>query len=233
MKTIGLLGGMSWESTQHYYQQINEGIKQQLGGLHSAKVAMVSVDFAPIAELQHQGDWRQLSQLLINAALQVQAAGADALVICSNTIHKVADEIEASLTIPLLHIADATGAEIQRRQLKKVALLGTNFTMEQPFYKQRLQDKFAIEVIIPAAEQRALIHQVIYQELCLGKINAASKQQFLDIIDQLVANGAEAVILGCTEIGMLLQQCDHAIPLLDTTAIHATCAVNFALSKSS
>ncbi|MCH1918721.1 aspartate/glutamate racemase family protein [Shewanella sp. A3A] len=233
MKTIGLLGGMSWESTQHYYQRINEEVKQQLGGLHSAKVAMVSVDFAPIAELQHQGDWRQLSQLLIHAALQVQAAGADALVICSNTIHKVADEIEASLAIPLVHIADATGAEIQRRQLKQVALLGTNFTMEQPFYKQRLQDKFAIEVIIPTAEQRALIHQVIYQELCLGKINAASKQLFIDIIDQLVANGAEAVILGCTEIGMLLQQCDHSIPLLDTTTIHASCAVNFALSKSS
>ncbi len=233
MKTIGLLGGMSWESTQHYYQRINEEVKQQLGGLHSAKVAMVSVDFAPIAELQHQGDWQQLSQLLIHAALQVQAAGADALVICSNTIHKVADEIEASLAIPLVHIADATGAEIQRRQLKKVALLGTNFTMEQPFYKQRLQDKFAIEVIIPTAEQRALIHQVIYLELCLGKINAASKQLFLDIIDQLVANGAEAVILGCTEIGMLLQQCDHTIPLLDTTTIHATYAVNFALSKSS
>lgn len=231
MKTIGLLGGMSWESTQHYYQQLNEGVKQRLGGLHSAKVAMVSVDFAPIAELQHQDDWQQLSQVLITAALQVQAAGADALVICTNTMHKLADDIAAKLDIPLLHIADATGVTIQRRHLKKVALLGTAFTMEQPFYKQRLQEKFDIEVIVPAAEQRAIIHQVIYQELCLGQINPASKQQFLNIIDQLVAEGADAVILGCTEIGMLLQQSDHAIPLLDTTAIHAASAVEFALSE--
>lgn len=230
MKTIGLLGGMSWESTQGYYQQINQGVKQALGGLHSASIAMVSVDFAPIAAMQQAGDWSQAASTLVKAAQQVQAAGADCLLICTNTMHKVADVIAADIQIPLLHIADATAEQLVRAGVEKVGLLGTAFTMEQDFYKGRLEQQFGLQVLVPEAEDRALVHRVIYQELCQGKLQLESKQAFLRIIEALALAGAQAVILGCTEIGLLVQQTDTDLPLFDTTAIHAAKAVAFALS---
>lgn len=229
MKTIGLLGGMSWESTAHYYQLINEGVKHRLGGLHSAKIALVSVDFAPIASLQKQGDWATAGELLAKEAQQIEQAGAEGLLICTNTMHKVADTVQAAITIPILHIADATAEALLTAGVKNVGLLGTAFTMEQDFYKGRLADQFGLNVLVPPAEKRALIHQVIFQELCLGQINAASKQAYLRIIDQLVEQGAEAVILGCTEIGLLVKQSDTTVPLFDTTEIHARQAVEWSL----
>jgi aspartate racemase len=231
MKTIGLLGGMSWESTAHYYQLINEGVKQRLGGLHSAKIALVSVDFAPIAELQKQSNWEAAGELLAKAAVQIEQAGAEGLLICTNTMHKVADTVQTAITIPILHIADATAEALLKAGVKNVGLLGTAFTMEQDFYKGRLADQFGLNVLVPPAEERALIHQVIFQELCLGQINAASKQAYLRIIDQLVEQGAEAVILGCTEIGLLVKQSDTTVPLFDTTEIHARQAVEWSLAE--
>jgi aspartate racemase len=231
MKTIGLLGGMSWESTAHYYQLINEGVKQRLGGLHSAKIALVSVDFAPIAELQKQSNWEAAGELLAKAAVQIEQAGAEGLLICTNTMHKVADTVQTAITIPILHIADATAEALLKAGVKNVGLLGTAFTMEQDFYKGRLADQFGLNVLVPPAEERALIHQVIFQELCLGQINAASKQAYLRIIDQLVEQGAEAVILGCTEIGLLIKQSDTTVPLFDTTEIHARQAVEWSLAE--
>lgn len=228
MKTIGLLGGMSWESTADYYRCINQGIKQAYGGLHSAKIAMVSVDFAPIEQLQQQGDWDGAAAILRQAGQQVEAAGADCLLICTNTMHKVADEIRAAISIPLLHIADATAECAQAQGFATVGLLGTAFTMEQDFYKQRLIDGYGINVIVPEQASRDLVHQVIYNELCLGQVKPSSKAAFLEIISQLAANGAEAVILGCTEIGLLVGQDDSDLPLLDTTTIHAAKAVDFA-----
>lgn len=231
MKTIGMLGGMSWESTANYYCAINQSVKQQLGGLHSAQIVLHSVDFDPIEKLQHQGDWQGTANILKNAALSVEAAGADFLMICTNTMHKVAGEIEQVINIPLLHIADATAETLLAQGIKKVGLLGTAFTMEQDFYKGRLSDQFNLEVIVPNQPDRQIVHDVIYQELCLGKINADSKQEYLRIIDALAAEGAEAVILGCTEISMLIQQSDTEVTLLDTTAIHAEKAVSLALSE--
>lgn len=225
MKTIGLIGGMSWESTAHYYSGLNEGIKAKLGGLHSAKIAMVSVDFAPIEKLQHQGDWDATANILIDAAKKVEAAGADFVMICTNTMHEVAPKIEAQISIPLLHIADATADVINDKGFKKVGLLGTAFTMERDFYKGRLSDKHNIEVITPNKDERKTVHDVIYQELCLGKISGTSKADYLKIIGRLSEEGAEAVILGCTEIGMLVQQSDTDVILLDTTEIHAEKAV--------
>jgi aspartate racemase len=229
-KTIGLLGGMSWESTAHYYREINLGIKAQLGGLHSAKLAMYSVDFAEIERLQHQGDWQATAEILSNAAKHVEAAGAECLLICTNTMHKVADTIEASIAIPLIHIADATAEKLIEMKVNKVGLLGTSFTMEQDFYKGRLKEKHGLDVIVPNQTDRQMIHEVIYQELCLGKVNQASKQKYLAVIEKLKQSGADAVILGCTEIGLLVNQTDTTIPLLDTTLIHAHKAVQFALS---
>ncbi len=231
MKIIGLLGGMSWESTAAYYRAINEGVKQKRGGLHSAKIALFSVDFGPIEHLQHAGDWDETAKILTEAAKRVQAAGADCLLICTNTMHKVAPEIEAGLDIPLLHIADATAERLVRQGIKTVGLLGTAFTMAQDFYKGRLAEKYGLEVLVPAAEDRELVHQVIYQELCLGRIEAASKQAYLHIISDLAARGAEAVILGCTEIGMLVNQADTAVPLIDTTYEHAQAAVEWACGR--
>lgn len=228
MKTIGLLGGMSWESTLGYYKAINEGVKNVLGGLHSAKIAMYSVDFEPIEQLQHTGDWSGTSQILSEAAKSVQAAGADFLLICTNTMHKVAPEIEASIQIPLLHIADATAEVLVENEIKVVGLLGTSFTMEQDFYKSRLVNNYGLEVLVPEESDREIIHRVIYQELCMGKTVAASKAEYLRIIDALAAQGAEAVILGCTEIGMLVNQTDTNVKLFDTTAIHAAKAVEYA-----
>lgn len=231
MKTIGLLGGMSWESTQGYYQQINQGIKAQLGGLNSAQIAMYSVNFEPIEQCQHKGDWAETANILSKAAQKVEAAGADFLLICTNTMHKVAEQIEESINIPVLHIADATAEVIKQQGLTKVGLLGTGFTMEQEFYKGRLSDKHGIEVVTPNKEDRDLVHQVIYQELCLGEIRENSKQAYLKIIAELSEQGAQAVILGCTEIGMLVQQQDTQVTLLDTTQIHAQKAVEYALAN--
>ncbi|MCB8947337.1 MAG: aspartate/glutamate racemase family protein [Ardenticatenaceae bacterium] len=228
MQTIGLLGGMSWESTELYYRWINELVKENLGGLHSAKIVLVSVDFQEIETLQHEGRWDEAGAALAQAAQQIEAAGADFLLICTNTMHKVAPQIEAAINIPILHLADATAVRIQQKGLKKVGLLGTNFTMEQDFYRGRLE-QHGLEVIVPNAADRAIVHGVIYNELCLGQVEDASRQEFLRIIDDLHAQGAEGIIEGCTEIVMLVQQQHTAVPLFDTTAIHAEAAVNRAL----
>ena len=230
MKTIGLLGGMSWESTLVYYRAINEGVKARLGRLHSARIVLHSVDFEPIERLQHAGDWQGTAEILVDAARSVQDAGADFLLICTNTMHKVAPEIEAAIDIPLLHIADATAQGLESDGIETVGLLGTAFTMEQRFYKERLSEKYGLRVLVPNDEDRALVHRVIYEELCLGRVNPGSRQQYLRIIDELAAEGAEAVILGCTEIGMLVKDSDTPILLLDTTAIHAEAAVERALA---
>ena len=229
MKTVGLLGGMSWESTVGYYRVINEGVKAQLGGLHSAKIALYSVDFEPIEKLQHQGDWDGTAAILSDAARNVQAAGAEVLLICTNTMHKVAPQVEDAIDIPILHIADATAEVLLDQGIKTVGLLGTGFTMEQDFYKGRLSEKYGLNVLIPNQSDRSIVHRVIYDELCLGKIESDSKNEYLRVIQALADDGAEAVILGCTEIGMLVQQDDTEVPLLDTTAIHAQKAVEFAL----
>jgi len=231
MKTIGLLGGMSWESTIPYYRQINQHIKQQLGGLHSAKIILYSVDFADIEALQRSGDWDRAGELLAEAAVKLQAAGADCLVLCTNTMHKVAAVIETAVTIPLLHIADATAEAIQLAGLKKVALLGTRFTMEQDFYKKRLTESYGLEVLVPDEESRALVHQVIYQELCLGLVKPDSRLQYQQIMADLVVQGAEAIILGCTEIALLVSAEDCAVPLFDTTFLHAQKAADYALEQ--
>lgn len=228
MKTIGLLGGMSWESTQSYYRLINEGVKTRLGGLHSARLVLYSVDFAEIERLQHQGDWPVLANLLSEAAASLQAAGAEFLVIGTNTMHKVAPEISRAVDLPLLHIADATAQALQADGIKSVGLLGTRFTMEQAFYRERLEQA-GIQVVIPEPEERELIHRVIYQELCQGQILAESQADYLAVVDRLSARGAQAVILGCTEIGLLLRQSDTDVPLYDTTEIHAQAAVTQAL----
>ena len=230
MKTIGLIGGMSWESTQFYYQQINRGIRECLGGLHSAKILLNSVDFAPIEQLQHAGDWQATAEILTNAAQSLEAGGADFFLICTNTMHKVADTVAESVSIPLLHIADATAEQLVSDGVKKVGLLGTQFTMEQDFYRGRLTDKFGIKVLIPNSEQRACVHRIIYEELCQGKVKATSREAYLSIIQDLQAQGAEAVILGCTEIALLVSQQDTQVPLYDTTEVHAKAAVELALS---
>ncbi|SHO54354.1 aspartate/glutamate racemase family protein [Vibrio quintilis] len=229
MKTIGLLGGMSWESTLGYYQLINEGIKEKLGGLHSAQIALYSVDFDPIEKLQHAGKWDETAGILSAAAKNIEAGGADFLLICTNTMHKVAPEIEAEISIPLLHIADATAEVLLQDGIRTVGLLGTGFTMEQDFYKGRLKDKYGLDVLVPAKQDREIVHQVIYQELCLGRALPESKAAYLRIIEALAEQGAEAVILGCTEIGMLVSQADTKTRLLDTTRIHARKAVEFAV----
>ena len=230
MKTIGLLGGMSWESTQSYYQIINRGINQRLGGLHSAKIMLYSVDFAQIEVLQHQGNWQGTADILIEAAKAIEAGGADFLLICTNTMHKVAEQIESHIAIPLLHIADATGEQLKQDKITRVGLLGTRFTMTEAFYKTRLTDKFAIEVVVPDDVDQTLIHEVIYQELCLGIINENSRSAYLSIIEKLYQQGAQAVILGCTEIALLVQQDQTTVPLYDTVTIHAASAVDAALS---
>ena len=231
MKTIGMLGGMSWESTTSYYKALNEGVKNSLGGLHSAKICMVSVDFAEIETLQHQGNWAETANILIKAAKSVEAGGADFLLICTNTMHKVADEVASNISIPILHIADATAEQLKRDNITQVGLLGTQFTMEQDFYKKRLADKHNIEVIIPGSAERKVIHDVIYSELCLGKINDGSRTQYLKIIQSLYDRGAQAVILGCTEIALLVKPQHTNVPLYDTTKIHAQEAVKLALSE--
>lgn len=230
MKTIGLLGGMSWESTASYYKVLNEGVKSRLGGLNSAKVVLFSVNFDEIEKLQHQGKWDETAVLLSDAAESVEKAGADFLMICTNTMHKVVPEIESRISIPVLHIADATANVLQADGIEKVGLLGTRFTMEQDFYKGRLTDKFGMDVVVPSSEDQETVHTIIYDELCKGVIKEGSKQQYLAIIYKLYAEGAQAVILGCTEIALLVSQQDTQVPLYDTTEIHAKQGVEYALS---
>ena len=231
MKTIGMLGGMSWESTATYYRALNQGVKSALGGFHSAKICMVSVDFDVIEKLQHAGDWDKTGALLADAAKSVEAGGADFLLICTNTMHKVAPQIEQQISIPILHIADATAERLQQDDINCVGLLGTRFTMEQEFYKSRLRDKFGIQVLVPGADERTVVHDVIYDELCMGEIKVKSRDSYLQIIDALKQQGAEAVILGCTEIALLVQQEHTSVPLYDTTDIHVQQAVSFALAE--
>ena len=228
MKTIGLLGGMSWESTLGYYRAINEGVKKALGGLHSAKIVLYSVDFEPIEKMQHAGDWEGTAAILSEAAQRVEAAGADFLLICTNTMHKVAAQIQEAIQIPILHIADATAEAITREGIGSVGLLGTAFTMEEEFYKGRLIRNYGIKVLVPNDDDRQIVHNTIYQELCVGRIEPDSKAAYLRIIDDLADQGAEAVVLGCTEIGMLVDQADTNVRLFDTTAIHAARAVEYA-----
>ncbi|MCF7494210.1 aspartate/glutamate racemase family protein [Vibrio sp. L5-1] len=230
MKTIGLLGGMSWESTVSYYKSINEGVKAILGGLNSAKVCMYSVNFDEIEKLQHQGRWAETADILSDAALSVENGGADFILICTNTMHKVVPEIEEKITIPILHIADTTAQKLLEKGVKKVGLLGTAFTMEQDFYKGRLTNKFGIDVVIPDESDRQKVHNIIYQELCRGEVREESRAIYRQIIEKLSQQGAEAVILGCTEIALLIQQHHTDVPLFDTTAIHAEAAVRLATS---
>lgn len=230
MLCIGVLGGMSWESTVSYYQALNRGVRERLGGLHSARILLHSVDFAEIERLQVQGDWEQAGQVLAKAARSLEAGGADFLLLATNTMHKVAPALEAAVSIPLLHIADATGARLVRDGVRRVGLLGTRFTMEQDFYKGRLSDRFALEVVTPDELQRERVHRIIYDELCLGVVNDASRAEYLAIISALAEQGCEAVILGCTEIALLVGQCQAAVPLYDTTAIHAEATISAALS---
>lgn len=229
MKTIGLIGGMSWESTLGYYKEINEGVKQRLGGLHSAKIVLHSVDFQPIEQLQHRGDWAGTADILIDAAKSVEAGGADFVLICTNTMHKVAADIERNIHIPLLHIADATAEALIQHGVNKVGLLGTAFTMEQDFYKGRLTEQYGLDVVVPNEADRKIVHDIIYGELCLGEIKDESRQAYLRIVNELRQAGAEAVILGCTEIGLLIGQEHTEVPLYDTTVIHAAKAVEWAL----
>lgn len=230
MKTIGLLGGMSWESTVPYYRQINETVKARLGGLHSAKIVLYSVDFAEIERLQHCGDWDSAGAVLADAAQALERAGADFIVLCTNTMHKVAPTIEAAVKIPLLHIADPTAMAIRRAGLFRIGLLGTRFTMEQAFYRGRLEERHGIEVLIPEQEDVGVVHRVIYEELCLGRIEDASREAYRGVMARLVERGAQGIILGCTEISMLVVARDATVPLFDTTAIHAGAAAETALS---
>lgn len=230
MKTIGLLGGMSWESTIPYYRLINEGIKQQLGGLHSASLLLHSVDFHEIEACQSRGEWDKAGDILAQAAIGLQQAGAEGIVLCTNTMHKVAEAIESRCSLPFLHIADATGRVISAQGMRRVALLGTRYTMEQDFYRGRLEQQFAIESLVPEADVRAKINQIIFDELCLGRFTDASRQFYVEVIEDLASQGAEGVIFGCTEIGLLVPIERSPIPVFDTTAIHAADAVTFMLS---
>ena len=232
MKTIGLIGGMSWESTIPYYRQINQTVKQQLGGLHSAKLVLVSVDFHEIERLQHAGDWDAAGALMAEAARALARAGADCVVLCTNTMHKVAAAIESAVPIPLLHIADPTATAIKAAGFTTVGLLGTRFTMEQDFYRARLASRHGLTVLVPGAPERDTVHRIIYDELCLGQTLPVSREAYRAILAQLVAQGAQAIILGCTEIGLLVDASDCSVPLFDTTAIHAVSAAEWALQAA-
>jgi aspartate racemase len=230
VKTIGLIGGMSWESTVSYYRIINETVRDRLGGLHSAKIVLYSVDFHQVERLQRTEDWEEAGRLLAQAARSLEAAGADLLVLCTNTMHKVAPAIEEAVAIPLLHIADPTADEIKAAGLGRIGLLGTRFTMEQDFYRDRLQRVHGIGVLIPGEDDRETVHRVIYDELCLGTVRDSSRDEFREIINRLVGDGAQAVILGCTEIAMLVGAADSPVPVFDTTSIHARRAAEWATS---
>lgn len=230
-RTLGIIGGMSWESTESYYRLINEGIKAELGNLHSADLLIHSLDFAPIGELQAKGDWAQMGAILASSGKRLQAAGAQGLLIATNTMHKVAGEVQAATGLPLIHIADATATAIQAQGLTKIGLLGTQFTMTQDFYKQRLTDN-GLQVMIPEDDARAEVHRIIYDELCQGQLLYSSRAYYKQVIQDLAAQGCEGVILGCTEIGLLIKQTDSPIPVFDTTAIHARAAVEFLLDNT-
>jgi aspartate racemase len=230
MKTIGIIGGMSWESSAEYYRIINQIVNQRLGGVHSARIVMYSVDFGEIERLQHVNDWTALTMMMIDAAGRLERAGADLVLIATNTMHKMAEEVASSIAIPLLHIADTAGAEIKRMGLNRVGLLGTKFTMEQDFYRGRLQQQFGLEVLVPNESDRNVVHQVIYQELVLGAFREESRAAFRKVIAGLAAQGAQGIILGCTEIPLLIQAGDSSVPLFDTTRIHAEAAVGMALT---
>ena len=229
LKTIGLIGGMSWESSLEYYKIINEATKERLGGLHSVKCLMYSVDFHEIEVLQHQNRWDELTEIMVDAGMKLKNGGADFIIICTNTMHKMAGDIEKMVGLKVLHIAEVTGEEVVQQGLKKVGLLGTKFTMEQDFYKKVLSDKFNINVIIPDEDDREIIHDVIYNELCKGDINESSKKEYIRIINNLVQKGAKGIVLGCTEIPLLIKQEDVSVPIFDTTSIHAISAVEYAL----
>jgi aspartate racemase len=230
MKTIGMIGGMSWESTLEYYRLLNEGVRDRLGGLHSARCLLYSVDFAEVELLQQQGRWIEANTLMAEAAQRLERGGADFLLICTNTMHKSAPQIEATVRIPLLHIADATAQRVQAQGITRIGLLGTRYTMEEDFYRGRLERQFGLEVITPPEEERELVHRVIYDELCLGITREESRRNYRAVIKGLVANGAQGVILGCTEIGLLVRPEDSPVPDFDTTRIHAEAAVEWALA---
>ncbi len=231
MKTVGLIGGMSWESSIEYYRILNETVKERLGGLHSAKCVMYSVDFAEIEVCQREGEWAEAASQLVAAAQGLERAGAELVLLCTNTMHKVADEIQAGISIPLLHIADATAEKIRAAGVGKVGLLGTRFTMEEDFYKGRLIQKHGLEVVVPDRPDREVIHRVIYDELVLGEIRPESRRQYREIMDKLIRSGAEGIILGCTEIGLLVREEDSPVPVFDTTRIHALAAAEYALAR--
>ena len=230
MKKIGMIGGMSWESSIEYYRIVNQTVREKLGGLHSAKSIMYSVEFAEIEALQHLNRWDELASIMIEAARSLERGGADFVIICTNTMHKLYDEVQNNIQIPMLNIADATAEKIKMKGIDKIALLGTRFTMEEDFYKGRLVGKYGLDVIIPSSEQMEIVHRVIYDELCAGIIKPNSKQKYAEIIKRLVAEGAGGVILGCTEIGLLVKPDDSSVPLFDTTEIHAEAAVEYALA---
>ena len=231
MKVIGLIGGMSWESTAEYYRIINETVKERLGGHHSAKILLYSVNFSEIVGLQQDGRWQEATEFICEAARRVELGGADCILICTNTMHKMAAEVQRAVVIPLLHIADATAMAIKKQGIGRVALLGTKYTMEEEFYKGRLRLRYGFEVLIPPEEDRNFINQIIYDELCLGKIEEESKKHFVRIINSLGERGGEGVILGCTEISLLIKDKDSPLELFDTTRIHARAAVDFALAS--
>lgn len=230
MRRIGLIGGMSWESSLHYYRLINQAVGKRLGGHHSADMVMVSLDFAPIEEMQRRDAWEAAATVLAKTAKECVSAGAEGLVLCTNTMHVVADAIEREVGVPLLHIADATGAAIVNAGLQRVGLLGTSFTMERDFYKRRLEESFDLHILVPEERSRTVVHRVIFEELVHGVIDAESKERYLSVVEELATAGAEGIILGCTEIGMLLSPEDHRLPLFDTTQIHAAAAVEWMLT---
>jgi len=231
MKTIGLIGGMSWESSLEYYRLINEEVKNRLGGFHSAKCILYSVDFAEIEEMQMAGRWAEQAQIMVSAGQSLQRAGADFLVLCTNTMHKLADELQAGVQVPLLHIADATARQVQAAGIHTIGLLGTRFTMEQDFYRGRLEEKFGLQVLTPPAPEREIVHDVIYNELCLGLVKPESRRAYARIIADLLQAGAQGVILGCTEIELLVHEADSPVPLFPTTRIHALAAVQWTLEE--
>ncbi|MFX0073526.1 MAG: aspartate/glutamate racemase family protein [Candidatus Hermodarchaeota archaeon] len=231
MKIIGLIGGMSWESSLEYYRIINESVKNKLGGLHSGKILMYSVDFQEIEKFQSEGNWDKLTEIMINCAQVLEKAGADMILICTNTMHKMADAVQDSVKIPLIHIADTTGEKIKEINMKRIGLLGTKYTMEQDFYRGRLKKKFDIDVVIPEAEEREIINDIIFKELCVGEIKDGSREKYKKYIEELVQKGAEGIVLGCTEIPLLIKQNDVSVPIFDTMTIHAEYAVNYAINK--
>ena len=232
MKVIGLIGGMSCESTVHYYARLNERVRGTLGGLHSAEILMWSVDFAPVAEMQAEGRWQEAGTRLAAIARSLEGAGAEVIVLATNTMHKVADDIEAAIRIPFLHIADATAAKIRQAGKRRPAIMATRFTMEQDFYTGRLREKFGLDPITPDEADRSLVHGIIYDELCVGRVTDTSRAAYVDVAGRLAAKGADCLVLGCTEVGMLLNESNSPLPIFDTTLIHADAAVNFALGNA-